>query len=214
MSTSARTNTRRRRVQDKWRMKDWYTVNSPPYFGGTNIGQTPSDEPDKMIGRIIGVTLYDLTNDPAQQHLKMSFQIVNLKGEEADTIFKGHEYSQDYLKSLVRRRSTRVDSILKVITKDSYTLMVSTVVFSVKRINNAQKTSTRKIINKIVEEKAKSLNFDQFVQEAVLGKIASDIYNEVKKIVPIRHIGVRKSRLIDFPGKESVKKVIEVETPP
>jgi len=37
---------------------------------------------------------------------------------------------------------------------------------------------------------------DQFVQEMVLGKIASDIYNEARKIVPLRHVGVRKSKLL------------------
>jgi ribosomal protein S3AE len=50
---------------------------------------------------------------------------------------------------------------------------------------------------KIVEEKSfKALTMDQFVQEMVLGKIASDIYNEAKKIVPLRHVGVRKSKLL------------------
>jgi ribosomal protein S3AE len=29
----------------------------------------------------------------------------------------------------------------------------------------------------------------------VLGKIASDIYNEAKKIAPLRHVGVKKSKL-------------------
>jgi ribosomal protein S3AE len=37
---------------------------------------------------------------------------------------------------------------------------------------------------------------DQFVQEMVLGKIASDIYNEARKVVPLRHVGVRKSKLL------------------
>ena len=192
-------------------MKNWYTVNSPPYFGGTDIGLTPSDEPGKVVGRLVESSLYDITGDPSQQHLKMYFQIVNLKGEEAETIFKGHEYSQDYLKSLVRRRSTRVDSITNATTKDGYVLRLSVVVFSITRINNSQKTSLRKTIVKIVDEKAKGLNFDQFVQEAVLGKIASDIYNEVKKIVPIRHIGVRKSKLISRPGAEIEKKPLEAE---
>lgn len=192
-------------------MKNWYTVNSPPYFGGTVIGSTPGDEPNKVIGRLVEASLYDITGDPSQQHLKMYFQIVNLKGEEAETIFKGHEYSQDYLKSLVRRRSTRVDSITNATTKDGYALRLSVVVFSITRINNSQKTSLRRTIARIVDEKSKSLNFDQFVQEAVLGKIASDIYNEVKKIVPIRHIGVRKSKLISYPSGEAEKKPLEVE---
>jgi small subunit ribosomal protein S3Ae len=78
--------------------------------------------------------------------------------------------------------------------------------FSVIRARNSQKTLLRRIINQIVEEKAKNLNFDQFVQEAVLGKIASDIYNEAKKIIPIRHIGMRKSKLLAYPGEKLEKK--------
>jgi ribosomal protein S3AE len=30
----------------------------------------------------------------------------------------------------------------------------------------------------------------------VLGKIASDIYNEAKKIAPLRHVGIRKSKVV------------------
>jgi small subunit ribosomal protein S3Ae len=54
-------------------------------------------------------------------------------------------------------------------------------------------------MRRIVEEKAKALTFDQFVQEVVLGKIASDVYNEAKKISPLRHVGIRKSRLLAQP---------------
>jgi small subunit ribosomal protein S3Ae len=50
-------------------------------------------------------------------------------------------------------------------------------------------------MDNIIKEKAANLTFDQFVQELVLGKIASDIYNEAKKISPLRHVGVRKSKL-------------------
>jgi len=192
-------------------MKNWYTINSPPYFGGVNIGSTPAGDPEKVIGRVIECTLYDITGDPSQQHLKMLFQVINVKGDEAETIFKGHEYSQDYLKSLVRRRSTRIDSRPKSTTKDGYTLRISVVVFSVMRVRNSQKIALRKTISQIVEDKAKSLNFDQFVQETVLGKIASDIYNEAKKIIPIRHIGIRKSKLIAYPGEKEEKKPAELE---
>jgi small subunit ribosomal protein S3Ae len=195
-------------------MKDWYTINAPTYFGGVNIGSTPSEEPDKLIGRVIKSTLYDITGDFSQQHLIMYFQIVELKGNEAKTTFKGHEYSQDYLKSLIRRRSSRVDSIIQVTTKDGYILRVSTVVFSVTRVNNSQKTSLRKLIAKMVEDKASNLNFDQFVQETVLGKIASDIYNEAKKIVPIRHIGIRKSKLITNLMRDQTNDAMEIEVNP
>jgi ribosomal protein S3AE len=34
----------------------------------------------------------------------------------------------------------------------------------------------------------------------VLGKIASDIYNESKKVAPLRHVGIRKSKLVFAPA--------------
>jgi small subunit ribosomal protein S3Ae len=51
-------------------------------------------------------------------------------------------------------------------------------------------------MDKIIKAKAAALTLDQFAQEIVLGKIASEIYNESKKIAPLRHVGVRKSKLV------------------
>jgi ribosomal protein S3AE len=33
----------------------------------------------------------------------------------------------------------------------------------------------------------------------VLGKIASDIYNQAKEVAPLRHVGIRKSKLVAAP---------------
>jgi ribosomal protein S3AE len=34
----------------------------------------------------------------------------------------------------------------------------------------------------------------------VLGKIASDIYNQAKLVAPLRHVGIRKSKLVAAPA--------------
>ncbi|MEM2093861.1 MAG: 30S ribosomal protein S3ae [Candidatus Bathyarchaeia archaeon] len=190
---------RARKVQDKWRMKEWYDIVAPPYFGGTTLGSVPSNDPNKLVGRVVETTLYDLTGDFSQQYLKIRFQVIGVTGTEASTVFKGHEYARDYLRSLVRRGSTRVDTIQNVNTKDGYRLRVSVVAFSVGRLNKKQIASIRRLSREILNKKANELTFDQFVQEAVLGKIASDIYNAAKKITPLRHVGVRKSKLIALP---------------
>jgi len=190
----------KRRVRDKWRGKSWYVVMSPSYFGGVELGTLPSDDPLKLVGRVVDVTLYDITNDFAHQYLKMYFQVTDVDGKTANTIFRGHEYSRDYLRSLVRRRTTRVDSVLGVTTKDGYRLRLSVCAFTLTRIKTSQEQSIRDVMKRLVEEKAGALTFDQFVQETVLGKIASDIYNEAKKIAPLRHIGIRKSKLTYRPS--------------
>ncbi len=189
----------KRRVRDKWRNKDWYSVTSPPYFGNTELGSIPTDDPNKLVGRVMDATLYDLTNDFAHQYLKMYFQVLKVEGKTAHTIFKGHEYSRDYLRSLVRRRTTRVDQILDVTTQDGYKLRVAVCAFTLARIKTTQERVISMTMRQIVENKAAALTFDQFVQEVVLGKIASDVYNEAKKIAPLRHIGIRKSRLLAQP---------------
>ena len=192
---------RKGRIKDKWRDKKWYTVMSPPYFGGVELGAVPADDPSKLVGRIVDSTLYDITNDFAHQYLKLYFRVEEVEGKTARTVFKGHEYSRDFLRSLVRRRTTRVDGIFNVTTKDNYGLTLAISVFTLSRIKTSQEHVIRNIMSKIVEEKASTLTFDQFVQELVLGKVASDIYNESKKISPLRHVGVRKSKLTFQPAQ-------------
>lgn len=185
-----------KRVRDKWRGKAWYMVLSPPYFGSVELGSVPAEEPDKLIGRVVDSTLYDITNDFAHQYLKMRFQIAEVEGKNAKTMFKGHEYSRDYLRSLVRRRTTKVDGHFGVTTKDGFMLRVAVSAFTLSRIKTSQERVVRGIMNRIVKEKASALTMDQFAQEMVLGKIASDIYNEAKKIAPLRHVGIRGSKVL------------------
>jgi len=188
--------TKTKRVRDKWRSKVWYMVMTPPYFGNIELGAIPADEPEKLIGRVVDATLYDITNDFSHQYMKLRFQINELDGKNAKTIFKGHEYSRDYLRSLVRRRTTKVDGLFKITTKDGYTIRVAVSAFTLSRIKTSQEKVLRQIMDKIIKNKAKALTMDQLAQEMVLGKIASDIYNDAKKIAPLRHVGVRGSKVL------------------
>ena len=185
-----------KKVRDKWRSKTWYMVMAPPYFGNIELGAVPADEPKKLIGRVIDSTLYDITNDFSHQYLKMYFQVTEIDGKTAKTLFKGHEYSRDYLRSLVRRRTTKVDGIFTIITKDGYKLQIAVSAFTLSRIKTSQEKDIRVIMEKIIKDKATALTMDQLAQEIVLGKIASDIYNTAKKIAPLRHVGIRKSKLV------------------
>jgi small subunit ribosomal protein S3Ae len=190
-----------KRVRDKWRGKAWYMVVAPPFFGNVELGSLPAEEPEQLIGRVVEATLYDITSDFSHQYLKMFFQINEIDGKTAHTLFKGHEYSRDYLRSLVRRRTTKVDGLFNLITKDGYKLRVAVSALTLSRIKTSQEKLIRNMMDETVKEKAAALTLDQFVQEMVLGKIASDVYNKAKKVAPLRHVGIRKSKLIAQPTK-------------
>ena len=188
-----------KKVRDKWRTKEWYSVYTPAYFGEQNVAGIPCEDPKKLIGRVVETTLYDITGDFSHQSIKLYFLAVSNTGERIDTILKSHEYSTDYLRSLVRRGSTRCDGIFTASTIDKYLLRVYIVAFSHGRINGSQEHGIRQVMGKIVAEKASKLTYSQLCHEMVLGKMGSDVYNEAKKVCPLRHIGVRKSKLLSMP---------------
>ena len=198
-------------IRDKWRGKAWYMVVAPPFFGNVELGTVPAEEPEQLIGRVVEATLYDITSDFSHQNLKMFFQINEIEGKTAHTLFKGHEYSRDYLRSLVRRRTTKVDGLFNLTTKEGYKMRVAVSALTLSRIRTSQEKIIRNIMDKTVKEKAAALTLDQFVQEMVLGKIASDVYNEAKKVAPLRHVGVRKSKLVAQPAQAPVQEVEQAQ---
>jgi small subunit ribosomal protein S3Ae len=174
-------------------------VVAPSFFGNVELGAIPAQEPEQLIGRVVEATLYDITSDFSHHFLKMFFQVNEVDAKTAKTLFKGHEYSRDYLRSLVRRRTTKVDSLINLTTKDGYKLRIAVSALTLSRIKTSQEKIIRKMMDKTIHEKANALSLDQFVQEMVLGKIASDIYNQAKEVAPLRHVGIRKSKLLAAP---------------
>ncbi|HZD12012.1 MAG TPA: 30S ribosomal protein S3ae [Candidatus Binatus sp.] len=190
-----------KKIRDKWRMKEWYSVFTPSYFGEQNVSNIPSEDPKKLIGRVVETTLYEITNDFSHQSTKLYFLIVAAAKNRADTILKSHEYSTDYLRSLVRRGSTRIDGIFTGQTIDRYLTRVYVIAFSHGRVKGSQEHAIRRVMGKVVAEKVEKLTYSQLCHEMVLGKMGSDVYNEAKKISPLRHVGIRKSKLLSVPLK-------------
>jgi small subunit ribosomal protein S3Ae len=200
------------KVRDKWKLKRWVTVLASPSFGNAPIGRVPITDVEKPAGRVVETTLYDiLKQDPQHYSFKLYFQIDRVEGDTAYTILKGHEFSREYLRSLIRRGSSMSDLIKDYKTKDGYLVRVYTIALSQGRMNSSKKHEIRMIIDKIIGERAADLAYDQFVQETVLQKLASDVYNEAKKVTRLRHVGVRKTKLIGRPqpGQADGEAVVE-----
>jgi small subunit ribosomal protein S3Ae len=179
------------KVRDKWREKHWYMMVAPSSFGNIEIGETPAGSPKSLIGRTVETTLYAISGDFNQIHIKLYFQIDEVKGDKAYTHFAGHDFTRDYLRSLVRRGSSRIDSIFNVTTKDGYIIRICSIAFPLRRAKTTQQSAIRKVMQEIVTKRAKKLSLDSFIQECVLGKIGSDIYNKAKIVFPLRKCEIR-----------------------
>ena len=183
-----------------WKAKQWYNLVAPEMFGKANIGETVADVPEKLIGRIIEVTLGELTNDLSKQNIKLLLKVDSVGGDSAYTKFTGHQLTQDYLRSLVKRQTSNIETNVSVKTKDNYTIRVKPSCFTIKRARANQVKAIRAIMNSVIINRAKELDMEQFVQEIVTGKLSASIYHDVKPVYPLRRVEVRKTEIEAEPG--------------
>lgn len=201
--------------RERWKTKKWYTVITPPIFGSIPVTVTPSDDPWKLLGRVVEITLYDLTGDITQVHVHLYLQIHKVDPDklEAYTIFKGHELARDYIRSLTRRKSSKIAAILNVTTKDGFVLRPMVIAWTTYRCKASQKHSIRKTMMEVVSRIASEKTFDEFVSGMIFGDFVTEIFNDIKKIYPIRKVEFAKSKLLYVPTSEGIKKATIVSRP-
>src|SRR5919198_4191753 len=200
------------RVRDKWRDKQWIVINAPSAFGGSPLNYVPITDADHARRRVIENTMFDiLKQDPAQHQTKVFVQIDRINDGIASTIFKGHEYAKEFLRSLVRRGSTKIIYIHEYTTIDGHTFRVAFICFTQKRINSSKKHEVRMIAHQILSEKIPKLTVDQFAQEVTMGKLAADIMAAATKITTLRHAGIEKTKLLSTPESRAIEEAKPVE---
>ena len=188
---------RKTKVKDKWREKKWVTVYAPDSFNNIPIAYIPITDDEHARGRVIEVTLFDiLKGDPSQYQYKIYFQIDKVEGEKATTIFKRYEYAKEFLRSLIRRGSTRITYIAECKTKDGHIFRIKVIALTHKQLNSSRMHALRLIARDVMNKTIPQMSIDQFVQATCYGKINSDIMAAAKKVIRIRHVGLEKVKLV------------------
>ena len=186
----------RRRVRDTWKEKSWYTIKTPVNFEDKEIGETPAKDPELLIGRGVELTMRELTGDFSKQQIKLRFEIDNVAGEVANTKFTGHKTTTDYVRSMIRRGTSRIDASTIATTKDGRKVKLQVLAVTVRRAKSSQQRYMRKVIEDLLVEAAAEKSFDDLIKSVVTGKLASEIYHNAKKIYPLKRVEIIKSKVI------------------
>jgi len=183
--------------RDSWREKKWYDIEAPKMFGSIKVGETLASEPEKVKGRVIETTLGDLTDDFSKNHIKVFLKVRDVEDDKAKTEFMSHDMSREYIRSQVRRRATKIDVITDITTSDGRDVRITAIAVTLNRATRPQRESIHKRMDEFIKDKAAEYDFEQLAQQMVLGKFASDIYQGVDDICPIRRVEVKKSKLLE-----------------
>ena len=186
----------RGKVKDKWKEKRWVTVIAPTEFESKPIAYIPITSEKNALSRKVETTMFDIyKKDPQQYSINLQFQITNVSANSASTILKGHEYSREYLRSLVRRGSSTLSFISDYTTKDNYSLRIYFIAFAQGKLNSSKKHDIRLVAHNLFLEKAKSMTYSELAQSIVEEKLASEIFNTTKKIKYLRKVAIRKTKI-------------------
>jgi small subunit ribosomal protein S3Ae len=183
-----------RRVEG-WKAKSWFKVYTPDNLGKAYIGDTIANDVETVRGRIMQSTLGEITNDYAKQHIKMSFKIAEVTGDAAYTEFVGHEVTRDYLRSLVKRRSSRIDCHMQIVTKDNKKVHLTISCYTFARANIAQEHAVRNAIFAGINAQAPSWDLPPLVNGIVSGEISRDLFKAEKPLSPTRRVEIIKSKV-------------------
>ena len=208
-----------RKVKDKWKAKGWYHLLAPEMFNRQVIGETPAEEPGKVMGRITEVTVQDLTGDFSKMHIKLLFKVHDIRGNDALTQFVGHDMTSDYIRRLTRRKRTRTDTVVNAVTKDGWTIRVKPMAITDRRIQGSKQRAIREIMAKVITSVGARSTVGDMVKAVISGEMAKEVAGACKPIHPISRVEIRKSEVLvagtppSMP-EETVEPVAEPAPPP
>jgi len=193
----------RKKVQrklDGWKSKEWFNIEAPVYLNRSIVGTTMAGDPSLLVGRNVETTVGELTNDMTKNNTKVILRISNVVGDIATTDLMGHELTTDYIRSIVKRQTSRIDANVEVKTKDGYVIRVKPTCFTIKRARSSQIKAIRELMIEIVKRRAAETDFENFMQEAILGRLSATIYRQAKFIYPLRRVEIRKTQVEVMPA--------------
>ena len=185
-----------RKVKDKWKSKEWYKLRAPRMFNEAEIGETPSADPEFILGRTVEVTVQELTGDYSKMNIKLKFKVTDVDGYDAKTVFVGHELTSEYVRRLTRRKKTKTDHVVDVTTKDGFVLRVKPMSIADRRIQSSQEDAMRRILAETLIQMGKDNNLSDLIKAVISGDMSKDLAKACRVIIPIKRIEIRKTEVL------------------
>lgn len=185
-----------KKAADTWKTKRKYEIHAPKMFGEAMVGETFASDEGALIGRTVVVGLLELGEDSSKAHIRLKFKVREVKGTRAETEFAGQYIVQEYIRSLMRRKTAKIEAVVDVLTKDNVRLRVKCLAAGVGSVQRNQESAVREKISRLLLSRAKEQSSEEFIKNAISGKTASEMHRESNRIYPIRRLEIRKIELL------------------
>lgn len=169
---------------------------------------------DGLKGRVVEVSLADLTSDVEHSFRKIKLSLEDVQGRNCLTNFHGMDLTTDKLRSLVRKWHSLIEAHVDVRTTDGYHLRVFVIGFTQRRSNQVKKTTyaqtsqilaIRKKMFEILNKEVSTVDLKELVAKLIAESIGKTIEKECKVIYPLHNVFLRKVKVLRKPKFDASK---------
>lgn len=186
-----------KKTKVKIKKKLWIKIVAPKSFGGREIGESYTTKAEALVGRNMTISLKELSGSMRDQNVKVKLLLSELDGQQLKTKTVGYGVIPGFIKKLVRKRTSRLDDVYVLRTKDNEAVQLKTLIVTYNRINRAMGLVLRSKLKAMIAEELSKSSFDEFVGKVVGIKVQSAAKRSINKMFPVKEILIRGMDLVD-----------------
>jgi len=195
--------------------KVWFDIRAPVPFTYKNCCKTIANktvgirtEEDNIKGRIFEVSVGDLMNDEEYGYQIVKLKVEDVKEKVGYTSFHGLRFTNDKLRSLVKKWHTQITAQVEVTTTDGYHLRVFSVAYTRRRAlqtnktTYAKKSQVKKMAAKmrdIMKKQISQVTIKELCNKLIHNLISKDISRACAGIFPLTNTFIYKVKVIKSP---------------
>lgn len=176
----------RRKTVDKWKKKKWFLIKASKLFDGKVLAETPAEKPINLTGRTIRVTLDKLTGQRTKRDTTIHFKTFDVQGQNINTKISRFSLAKSTIGRLIRRGNSKI-MVVERIPVIGGEARITMIVVSLNKATNAQKAGVMKIMKEKLSA-FKGNDFEEVVNELLLGKISGNIFKEAEKVCMVKKV--------------------------
>jgi ribosomal protein S3AE len=186
----------KKRTVDNWKRKKWYTITADPLFDNKEIGKTVALDGKNIVNRIVKKTLNEITNNIRDSNYILSFRINKVVAGNAETELIQLNTKPAFIKRIARRRTSKIENIIFVETKDNKKLKLKIVFISGKRYTTPLKREARNQIKDFYTTEIKNQTLREAFNSIVYQKYTDKAKKMLVKLGYVRTIIIAKAKLL------------------
>jgi small subunit ribosomal protein S3Ae len=97
---------------------------------------------------------------------------------------------------LVLKRTTRVDAVQNLTTRDKIRVRVKSIVILPRRVKTSIERSVRDRVRQLIRQEVTSSTLGQFVKRVIAGETKTRILRQTGQIYPLRDFEIRKMEVL------------------